>query len=315
MQTAVQTRQPRFSRSPTRNFILTDADVEILYHVWRHRFVRSTHISHLVARSHQATYRRLNLLFHHGYLDRPPSQLDQHRRAGSQPMVYALADAGVDLLAERFGIPRTKLDWSRKNREAARFTLLHALEVADFMVALEVSCRTTGNLRLLHADELLRAAPTSTQTDKYPERWHVKIQHVGQHQDVGVVPDKMFGLEFTDAPAGRNRAFFFLEADRGTMPVRRRSLRQTSVYRKLLAYHATWRQKLHTERYGFQNFRVLTITASTERLKNIYEANRSATAELGSRIFLFAERSAIAGTDPLEFQWRNGRDELTRLTD
>jgi len=65
--------------------------------------------------------------------------------------------------------------------------------------------------------------------------------------------------------AAINRAYFFLVADRGTMPVKRRGLAQTAIYKKLLLYHATTVQKLHTRRFGMKEFRVLTVTASPDR--------------------------------------------------
>lgn len=105
------------------------------------------------------------------------------------------------------------------------------------------------------------------------------------------------------------------EVDRATMPIRRRSLRQTSFLRKLLAYYETWLQKLHTQVYGIKSFRVLTVTTSADRLTNILAANREATDGKGSRMFLFVDQSTLAAANPLTALWRNGRDELTRLTD
>jgi hypothetical protein len=47
----------------------------------------------------------------------------------------------------------------------------------------------------------------------------------------------------TRCQTGQSSGHFFLEADRGTMPVTRWTLSQTSFFRKLLAYEATWTQK------------------------------------------------------------------------
>ena len=44
------------------------------------------------------------------------------------------------------------------------------------------------------------------------------------------------------------------------MPVLRQNLDQTSFFRKMLAYEATWTQRLHSTRLGLSRFRVLTIT-------------------------------------------------------
>ena len=73
-----------------------------------------------------------------------------------------------------------------------------------------------------------------------------------------MIPDRVFGLEFTGSDGQPTRAFYFLEADRATMPVKRQTLVQSSFYRKLLAYEATWTQNIHRARLGFNRFRVLT---------------------------------------------------------
>ena len=59
-----------------RRIILTSRDRELLRAVHRHRLLRSTHLTSLAGGSRQAILQRLQLLFHHGYLGRPPMQLD-----------------------------------------------------------------------------------------------------------------------------------------------------------------------------------------------------------------------------------------------
>ena len=43
-----------------------------------------------------------------------------------------------------------------------------------------------------------------------------------------VTPDRVFGLEFTSSGGKPTRAFYFLEADRATMPVIRQNLSKSS---------------------------------------------------------------------------------------
>ena len=59
----------------------------------------------------------------------------------------------------------------------------------------------------------------------------LRAQHEGQLVDLAVIPDAVFGLDFS---VERKRKYFFLEADRATMPVVRRDLDQTSFVRKLV---------------------------------------------------------------------------------
>ncbi len=230
-------------------------------------------------------------------------QIDFYSRVGSKPMVYALGNKGADLLAELYHVPRGKFD------------LDHTLLVADFMVAIEASCRPAGTVKMIRSSEILEQALEVTRRRRAPLKWNVTCTHRGQALTLGVIPDKMFGLHFTDRPEGKNKAYFFLEADRATMPVFRSDLRQTSFYRKMLAYHETWKQAIHTKVYGFKNFRVLSVTSSPQRVQNLIEANKQLNDGQGSRMFLFADEKALQATgDPLALSWLNGRDaERVRL--
>ena len=109
--------------------------------------------------------------------------------------------------------------------------------------------------------------------------------------ELGIIPDRVFALEYEDRHGRTTRAFFFLEADRGTMPVMRKNLSQTSFYRKLLAYEATWSQSIHRSRFGFHRFRVLTLTTSTLRVQSLIEA--CSKLKSGHGLFLFADRTIL----------------------
>jgi hypothetical protein len=311
------TRKPRFKRVPVENIQLTERDIDILRHVHKHRFLRSTHLARLVGGSQQTLVRRLQLLYHHQYLDRPHEQIQFYTYAGSRPMVYGLGNKGADLLAERFQIPRGRIDWTAKNKAVGPVFLEHTLLTADFMVALELACREHGKVRIISFGEILRQAPEATQRRKNPYGWHVRVTYGHEAHTLGVIPDKIFGLHRLDRPEGKNKAYFFLEADRATMPVVRSNLRQTSFYRKLLAYHETWRQELHTRHYGISNFRVLTVTSSPERARNCIAANKQATGGEGSKLFLFTDKTAPDGSrNVLTLPWMNGKDEQpVRLLD
>lgn len=90
---------------------------------------------------------------------------------------------------------------------------------------------------------------------------------------------------------GRHFYLHFYLADRGTMPVVRKGLTQTSFARKLLAYQETWRRGLHKMHLGIPNFRVLTVTTSRERVRHLVAACRSLPGG-GSHLFLFADEGA-----------------------
>jgi hypothetical protein len=290
--------------------ILTPRDLDILRAVHRHRLLRSTHLVALLGGSRQATLRRLQLLFHHGYLDRPAVQLDWYTR-GSEPLAYALGKRGAEILeAEVLARPRG-VRWDTKNRNISRVFLHHTLAVAEVMVAFEIACRRREGVQFIPPDEVLAGAPPETRRLRLPFRWQVEVRHGGKPDRLGVEPDKVFGLRFEGEPENRRHAFFFLEADRGTMPVKRKGLAQTSFLRKLICYQETWRRGLHRAYLNIPNFRVLTVTSSRERLRHLVETCRSLSGG-GSRLFLFTGQESLGREDILTREWVNGR-EFVRL--
>lgn len=305
-------RKPRFRRVRTRRFLVTERDLEIIQAVHRYRLLNSEHIAKLVDGSDQVIRRRLQLLYHARYLDRPAVQIANfHQNPRPEPMVYAVGNKGAELLAEHLGVSRGAVDWTAKNRKLRETFYRHTLMVAGILVALDSSCRRHGNVRLIPWEEILETkCPPETRRLKRPESWRVRIPGRGEH---GITPDATFGLHYLDRPEGRNRSFFFLEADRGTMPVKRRTLAQTAVYKKLLLYQATAVQKLHAKRFGFKAFRVLTVTASPdrERVRSMVEAAASLDGLQG--IFLFTDESAAMSEDILSHNWLSGKGNLNRL--
>lgn len=302
-------RLPRFKRIILATPInLADRDRRIIRLIYRHRFLRSSHIIALIGGAKQPLLRRLQLLFHHGYLERPRAQLDYYHRGGSQAIVYGLGSKGGKLMKQELGTAFQKARWGEKNRVVGRMFLEHALLVSEVMVAFELACRRDGRARLIHEYELPRKEGKSKSGTWF--RWNVTL-HGGIH--LGLIPDRTFAVEYVTAAGTTDRAYFFLEADRGTMPVRRRSLAQTSFHRKLLAYAATWSLNLHRRRFGFHRFRVLTVTKSADRVTSFI--NACGTLDRGQGLFLFAQVADLQDSEILRAAiWRSGRrSETTSL--
>jgi hypothetical protein len=279
---------PRFQRvaqvAPIR---LTERDHTIIQLIQRHRFLRSHQIIALIGGSAQNLSRRLQWLFHQGYLERPRAQLHYYERSGSQTIAYGLGNKSGSLLQ------LNPAAWGEKNRGIGRMYLAHALLVSDVMVSLEFACRQHG-IRLLHEDEL--NLPVEA-----PLHWRVKLR---DGTKLGVIPDRVFALEYADQKGQVQRVYYFLEADRGTMPVVRKKLSQTSFYRKLLAYEATWDSKVHQRHLGIPRFRVLTVTTSAARVKSLLDA--CSRLQRGHGLFLFADESVLQ-RDLLAAVWQCGK--------
>ncbi len=309
---ASPTRLPRFRRAPEPPaFRLTDDDVLIVRQIARYRFLRSTHIAALIGRSHDRTNDRLAKLFHAGYLDRPRAQLDYYPTSGSAPIAYALADRGARLLAERYGIAFSNPEWSRKNREAGRPFIEHQLAVTDFCLALQMAARERTDLRVIHADELIAAFPQPPAKGRNAFSMKAKLSQRGLVRERAVVPDLAFGL----APANGSRRYFMVEIDRGTMPVIRSNPSQTSFEQKMRAYLAAYASKQHQRRFGWQSFRVLTVTTDRYRLESMMQALRSLRVlhGHGPSLFLFAARAELAPRNPLTHPWIDGNGRMVAL--
>ena len=311
--TSLSSRRPRFKRAKTRPFRLTERDVEIIMYVYRHRLLDTPAILALLGSgSAQQIKRRLQLLYHGRYLDRPRAQLNEvFRHPGSVPMVYALGNRGADVVASELGLPRRQIDWTAKNRSVRSTFFRHTLLVSSIMVAFEVSCRKRGAVRLIDFDELLESkAPEATRAHKRSGTWFVYLPNLGRRS---ITPDNIFGLHFLDRPEGANKTFFFLEADRGTMPVVRRSATESSIYRKLVLYHKTFRDEVHTKRFGIKSFRVLTVTESPKRARVNSMIKAAQRLDGLQELFLFTSTESLIGGDALSATWTNGRGERVVL--
>jgi hypothetical protein len=289
-----QRRFPRFKRGTNAPAItLTGRDRDILRLIHRHRFLRSLHITALAGGSPQQMLRRLQLLYHHGYVERPRAQLDYYLSGGSRHIVYGLGSRGAALLRKE-GVA-VRYNRRAKNRAVGRMFIEHALLVSDVIVAIELACGKSGT-RLLTKTDL---------TSKPSFRWRVNV--VGR-VNLGVVPDCTFALEYQDANGKTRCAHFFLECDRGTMPVIRKNLSQTSIYRKLLAYEATWRRGIHRSWFGFAGFRVLFVTTGAARMQAILDA--CTKLKHGQGLFLFADTAILEKpANILSTGWRAANGE------
>lgn len=208
-------------------------------------------------------------------------------------MIYTLGPVGASILGVKVPKP-VGLDF-----------VDHTLGVSSVLAAFALACRAHGHVRVIPWREIFEEkVPEETRRRRQPDAWRVRL---ADGSLVGVVPDAIFGLHYLAKPEGGNRAWFFLEVDRGTMPVVRRRLTETSVYRKLLAYHATASEGLQTGLFGMKSFRVLTVTSSERRLGSLLEATNKLPSLHG--VFLFVQELALLRSDALRTRWVNGRNE------
>lgn len=259
----------------------------------------SEHIADLLGEvSPQQVRRRLQLLFHAGYLNRP---WDVLLESGPEPMLYSLGSAGARLL----GVPRKKMPRPS--------SLERRLTVAAVLASLECSCRARGDMRVVPFREIscgLRLPAVAV--NSLSASWPVDLPETGV---VRLTPAAIFGLSSRDRSGVTDTRYFLLEVDQGTMPVVRRRPGWPSVYRKLLLYHATAARGLHEKLLGLHSFRVLVVTRSPRgrRIETMLRAIQG--LKTFREIFLFADREAVVAAGPLECEWVDGKGQRVTLTD
>jgi hypothetical protein len=163
------------------------------------------------------------------------------------------------------------------------------------MIAFELAVRTRPDLEFLNADALRH------QRDPPGRSWSLSAEIFFGRERVrfNVIPDAVFALR---SKVVNKCAYFFLERDRATMTVDNPDLSQSSFRRKLLGYSLALTSNQHSERFGFQNARVLTVTTSRERIQSMLRALRTVTKTPTGR-FLFADWPSLKNVDPLTFPW------------
>lgn len=320
---AQRTSFPRFRRvgvaSPIR---LTEDDIAILRHVYRHRFIRADDIYRLFAwRSADKLSRRLTWLYRNQFLDRPVAQIDRFKLGGSQSFVYGIDSGGARFLREHDGTSIRHTDWKARNREYTRENLDHTLAVTRFMIDLELACKARDDVGLIHFETVLAAASDATQMSAQPARWPVTLPWQGNSAQIVIAPDAIFGLEIKPSGGKPRRAYFFVEMDRGSMtiapsePVRRSEafLYRSSILRKLLAYGVSHQNGIHQAHLGIHAAQLLTLTTSTSRAGEMQKCAAALivpSLKIPPDLFLFG---VAHGENPLEAHLENSTGEAVRL--
>ena len=256
--------------------------------VAKFRFLRTDHLLALASGSEQNLKRRLQKLFHAGYLDRAVD-LEEARRyrtlhLGTAKAIYALGNRGVRHLETSFDYPPTKSRWDLLNRRASSQNIQHTLLVSEFCVRLFCTIRDRPNLSLRQVAETVRNLFSPDQLYEDPFPWcymglnlksslAITAAKKGQPTKAVFYPDGFFVIQdgSNDAP---KRSFYFLEADNGTFT--RLRLRQ-----KFLG-HAAMRREVAQGNNPLKipsSFQILHVSKTEKRTENVWKLSQQMKAE------------------------------------
>jgi DNA-binding transcriptional ArsR family regulator len=311
MEIMVRERRRFFERpEEPRALRITSRDIELLRNISRLRLTSAAQLAALDGGSAQNVSRSLLALFENGYVERPVAQVASRLLyEGSRPTIYGLTRKGAALLRKHGeDVRRRLLDGIDKERGAGWRFIEHTVSIAEFWVSLELAARGRKDLRVMERGEILEDAPKSKR-DRLV-RLEASIRIGSTLKKNAVVPDALFGLWHN----GKKETYFMVEIDRGEMPVERfKNTHRTYFVKKMLTYYEANRQQRHVHDLGIENFRVLTVTTDRPRIEKMLAALNAITDGRGSNIFLFVDQATLAGSNPLEVQWVNGKGESVRI--
>lgn len=274
----------------SRGFVMTKEDIDILELVLHHRFLRRDHVSTLTGRHAKRLHRRLSRLEEHGYLTTI--------RHPQQKFIYGLGRAGVETLVGQGRAPEQILDERLRAHELSELFLKHEMMIVDIHVRLSATPKN-NSVCLVGWREGTELHDTVVVVDA---RGTSKLP---------VRPDAFFTLLDSRRPEGANRASYALEADRSTAT-------QTRFQEKLRAYWAYIEQGRHEKRFGVKGFRVLTVTLTEARAKNLMALTTTVVPDKARKYFLFTPidrfmKSVEPTGERLCFSARTAEHELHAL--
>ncbi|MBA3920553.1 MAG: replication-relaxation family protein [Nostocaceae cyanobacterium] len=228
------------------NMRLMPRDLEVLKAVYEYRVLTHTQLTQLVFSNNHPSIatKRLYTLFHNGYLER--LFLPVRGGVAISPTLYLLGKKGADQLS--LSGEYLNFYWAKDHLKVGTLFLAHALAISEFRLKMTLACRAV-NIPILEwqGERALK---------KDYDRVSV-ISSSGVTKQLPIVPDSYFVLQTT-----KGKRCFVLELDRGTMECKR-------FRTKVEGYTAYFESGAYKERYGTKSLRVLTVTESQRRMKNL----------------------------------------------
>lgn len=177
------------------------------------------------------------------------------------------------------------------SKPESRVLFHHRLMVACITASIELATRRNPALRFIPQQEILERSPNRTTV--IPCRVSYTSSRSGKAHalDGSLVPDALFGIEYTTTNGKRYR-FFMVEADRAHEPVRRANLRETSYLRKVLQYREVIGNDIYREHFGMKSaMLMLTVTTNLRHLSSIMAMVKEAVGAADCPYMLFTMAS------------------------
>lgn len=287
------------NRDNPPKFRLTDRDIELMETIYRFRFANFEQLLHLFKQEpsngkygfgKQALYRRLQLLFHNGFLKRHHyNDRPWGFGLGSPPAIYSLDTVGANFVTTD---PKEikEIKNTIKNDDLKALTLRHDILRSQYRTWLTLAERE-GLFRLI----------------TWEQGSHIKIDSTINNLSVSLIPDAFFSIQ-----VGEKRYNYFLEVDQSSSKIVPSSYKGTSILKKVKAYW-NFRSLVKEKSWIFpiKGFRVIFLTKETRtaehlkysRQKNIINAILEHCPEVPktTNVFRFINEDEIDLANPNKF--------------
>ena len=267
------TAKPKLKPRRSARVAIVAGDLQIFQLIYQYRMLRLEHLSLLTRRSDKSLSRRLLKLARAQYLIT--------RKLPQQKHIYGLGRTAAHVLVEK-GVDDPELLLKRSRiHELKELGIKHEMMIVDLHVILELASRES-NLGLISWKEGSELHDSVTVED------HARMNNLP------IWPDAFFTLEDKSQPAGANQGHFFLEADRS-------SANHPRFSPKIRAYWHYLKQGLHTRKFGIKKFRVLTLTLTEKRAKNLCATASTHLPVKARKYFFFTplKRFGIENPSPI----------------
>ncbi len=290
---------------------LTQRDHNIVKCAGAFRLVSHRQFCALFPQSEENIKRRLKLLFHNGYLQRPEAQYVPFREGGgSAPVVSAIDSRGIALLKERGDYCLLKT--ARNTGKIKLHFINHQLLITDLAVSLIVSTRDNQAITLVAGSFMQKFLPQKTREKAKTYQLTARVRLGATLQEKKLEPDYSFLLSFGREGQKTKQQFYFVEIDVGigSMPMERSDMAQSSLLKKFLIYDAYRQSKKSTTEFKVSIFRVLIITSTTARIKTMQSLLKK--YRINENMFWFTTHQGLRD-DMLSHKFYNGAGEVKTL--
>lgn len=265
---------------------LTERDVDIIFDVYKHRYLKTSQIQQLHFPSERTTTRRLKFLTDYKLL--------KHFNVPNIPeRIYQVSSRGANLVAQHKGAAVADLLWSRTTAAPKDYYFMqHFLAINDFRIQTTEACQKS-DIHLSFIPEYYGHKHPSGRITKHIKDFVFGLDNPAEK--ISHTPDAVFALSKAAAASpggalgGSSSALFFLEIDRGTEVLSDPDKGFLKMIRYYLSYAKSAKFKSYQEEFRgcqFRNFRLLIVTSSEQRLDNMRQTI-SSRMEMASPVLRF----------------------------